>query len=208
MKLKVYVIDVQVPRWLKPSKSIVAACALLAVVGATSFVRAEPKNTFKANELVSAAKLNENFSSLDTRLAAVEQRGGGGTFCGASSATTGTFADPTGSGANGYRAAKLICEGVAGCGPTAHMCDGYEIAHSAELGRLAGVPANSYWVKSPIYTAIGAANNRDCVGWRSSTVDEYGGAWGINVNGGPTLALLIQPGQNKCDVPVPVACCK
>ena len=70
MKIKVYVLDVPLPRWLRPA--LVGALVVGGVVGSSALVHAEIKNSFKATDPLSAAKLNDNFSGLDSRLAALE----------------------------------------------------------------------------------------------------------------------------------------
>ena len=54
-----------------------------------------------------------------------------GVWCGVSSATTGHIHNPV-TGADGYRAAKEICQGVCSS-PLAHMCRGTEMVRSVEL---------------------------------------------------------------------------
>jgi hypothetical protein len=66
MKIKVYVIDLEMPRWAK--RALVVGGAFAAVlVGATALVRADTvsaPNTFTDGETLSAEKMNANFNAL------------------------------------------------------------------------------------------------------------------------------------------------
>ena len=66
MKIKVYVIDLEMPRWAK--RALVVGGAFAAVlVGATALVRADTvsaPNTFTDGETLSADKMNANFNAL------------------------------------------------------------------------------------------------------------------------------------------------
>jgi hypothetical protein len=131
-----------------------------------------------------------------------------GIFCGTTGSTTGAISDPTGGSAKGYRAAKLACQQVAACGPSAaaHMCDSAEMVRSAQLGLFPTVAANTYyWFASGTFAsyAFTGANIQDCQGWAhaASTVD--GAAWILQPPGG-----FIEPTILTCDTSAAVACCK
>ena len=134
-----------------------------------------------------------------------------GVFCGITGAMTGAFTDPTGSGATGYRAAKLACQQVSNCGPsaTAHMCDASEIVRSAQLGVLPGSLATSgvYWTSSFTSAADPRTNPvtfiSDCFGWTQSVANYSASV--VKVYASPAL---IRPDYQTCDQSFPIACCK
>lgn len=203
MKLKVYTLDIPTRPWFR---HVFALAALALVVGATTLVYATPKNTFAAAEPVSATKMNQNFVDLDSRLAALEGKSGG-TYCGITAPTTGSIA--TG-GFKGYQAAKKLCEAVVGCGATAHMCSGDEIARTAE--QTGGVPAPQDTLartKLSEFTSI-TGNGRDCLGYTAAAAGETSGAWLLNqVTGFAAYNVgAPTPGFAQCDALNPIACCK
>lgn len=65
MKIKVYTIDVQFPRWAK--RSLAAGISAVILVGLAVIVRAAPTvtiHTFQPNETLTANNLNGNFAAL------------------------------------------------------------------------------------------------------------------------------------------------
>lgn len=70
MKIKVYTVDVQLPRWLKRplALSAITAVAAIAVVAAVRAAPASVPNTFVDGEALSAAKMNANFTALTSQL--------------------------------------------------------------------------------------------------------------------------------------------
>ncbi len=55
------------------TKRRVAACVASAIIAASAYAVAIP-NTFQDQEVISAAKMNDNFGNLETRIAALEAR--------------------------------------------------------------------------------------------------------------------------------------
>jgi rhizosphere induced protein len=66
MQIKVYAIDVKIPRWAKRALVFGVIPALL--LGAVAVVVAQPPETFSDNELLSAKKMNDNFSNLQAQI--------------------------------------------------------------------------------------------------------------------------------------------
>ena len=87
--------------------------------------------TFKDGDTLTAAALNQNFTNLESRVATLEmsntrqtQSGKystGAVYCGETVNTPGDLSSLSAVGA-GYAKAKAVCEVVAGCSPTAHVC--------------------------------------------------------------------------------------
>jgi hypothetical protein len=71
MKVRVYVIDLELPRVLKPWALRVGVPALV-IAGALAVAHAAVPKTWTAGEPLKAADLNQNFSKLDERLSALE----------------------------------------------------------------------------------------------------------------------------------------
>ena len=134
-----------------------------------------------------------------------------GVFCGITGPTTGNFSDPTGSGAKGYRAAKLACQQVASCGPsaTAHMCDNTELMRSAQLGVLppspfpAGNPGYWYGTFATSYNGTNGTYGLDCVGWTDGTT-YYNGAYVFF----DSSRSALYPASSACITSLAIACCK
>lgn len=98
---------------------------------------------------------------------------------------------------NGYAAAKTLCEGVAGCGLTAHMCTSEEIIRETATGGAVPSGWNSTGVLSMSYPTPGFHRWTDCVGWKTSSGTEWGNVWTGS-----------DPYGETCNVPKNVLCCK
>jgi len=112
-----------------------------------------------------------------------------GLFCGATAATFPNLdgvVESNGSKASGYRAAKLVCEKVAGCSARAHMCTSSELIRSESL-RVSGIPSLAWY----------ANGESDCSRWTNNTPTASGSAW--IVNGGA--------GRMPCATALSIACC-
>ena len=191
-------IDFVIPQRVK---RILKIGAPLAVVLAASVVYANVPNTFKDGDLLSAQPMNDNFSSLDQRIAKLEavsaaQTADGGyslgaTYCGASSNTTkGDLSGLTVTG-TGYAKARTQCQVT--CGATsAHMCTGDEVERSSQLGLK---PSGAGWYSPGTGYPLGSVGYFDCHGWIDGTTAFGGGAW----NSTPQYAT--------CDTLFPVLCC-
>ncbi|TMQ19685.1 MAG: hypothetical protein E6J91_05725 [Deltaproteobacteria bacterium] len=73
MKIKLYVLDLEIPHRTKRLLLAVGIPAVL-LLCATALVWAAVPNTFNSGDVLSAQKLNDNFSSLDARIASLEAK--------------------------------------------------------------------------------------------------------------------------------------
>jgi hypothetical protein len=126
-----------------------------------------------------------------------------GIFCGSStSMTTGRISEPD-SGIVGYRATKLLCQGICGS-PTAHMCSGTELVRTVELG--VELPSAYLWYS----TGVGSYDEgyiwNDCNGWNLNKALGAGSVFiGDGLDGGdrPTGDL----DTTVCTNSYSIACC-
>ena len=120
-----------------------------------------------------------------------------GLFCGQSPTATpytGKITDAT-SGAVGYLATKLICQGICSS-PTAHMCNGQELVSSEELG-INIPPAYQMWYSSGGWSSQTSGTQvDDCRGWTAEDSSVAGQFWGGYPGGTFTCANTFQ-----------IACC-
>ncbi len=71
MKLKVYVIDLEIPARTK-RRALMAGIPVAVLLGGAALVWAGVPNVFSAGQALSSAQINQNFSSLDARITALE----------------------------------------------------------------------------------------------------------------------------------------
>jgi hypothetical protein len=71
MKLKVYVIDLEIPARTK-RRALLVGIPLGVLLGGAAIVWAGVPNVFSAGQTLSSAAINQNFSSLDTRITTLE----------------------------------------------------------------------------------------------------------------------------------------
>jgi hypothetical protein len=71
MKLKVYVLDLEIPARTK-RRALLVGIPLGILLGGAGIVYATVPNVFAVGDPLSSAKVNQNFSSLDTRVTALE----------------------------------------------------------------------------------------------------------------------------------------
>jgi hypothetical protein len=204
MKLKVYVVDLEIPPRAKRWALRLGIPALALGIAAVALA-APPVHTWAATDTLTASDLNGNFSALDTRIAALEsghlvahkngkQYSLGATYCGFTAPTTGAFSSAGGT-LTGYAAAKDLCEKVAGCGqsPSAHMCTASELLLTTGLG----IQPIAGWFSGGLYQAE-AKIIYDCSGWTSANPGEGGESWNPVPN---------SPSANVCSTSTPVLCC-
>jgi hypothetical protein len=189
MKIKVVVIDVATPAWLRRAVSV--ALPALGVL-ASGIVLAEPKQ-WTSGEPLTATDLNH----LDVlEVNGVKYSVGATHYCGIGpSPTTGHISF---NGKTGYAGAKAMCEAAANCGPTAHMCDSNEIIRSAQVGDP--LPSSAWYSVAVVAGAPPPLSGTvdDCKGWSSS----------ISSDSGPIVQDASgKPGQRTCDLTANVACC-
>jgi hypothetical protein len=155
---------------------------------------------FEDGDILSAEKMNANFSSLDQRLMNLEtlankQTADGGfslgaRYCGATGNTSGSLSGLA-TGGTGYAKAKAQCATTCSS-PTAHMCTGNELTRSAALASNAA-PAG--WFSA----GTGGPGSYECLGWTSGASDYQGPLWGGGANQFPSA--------NACNTSYPVLCC-
>ncbi|MCB1173614.1 MAG: hypothetical protein KDK39_08620 [Leptospiraceae bacterium] len=139
-------------------------------------------NTFASGDVVSASKINENFSSLESAIKGIPL----GTYCGSSSASTGN--------AGSYTAIKALC--TTACGNSnAHVCTGHEMALSQQNG--VAIPAITLWTVSYLQVDNAGALVSDCNGWTSNSAAVYGPIHNISGYGG----------KGGCNASLGFACC-
>jgi hypothetical protein len=176
---------------------------LVGIPGAILFVGsiawAGVPTIFKDGDPLSAQTMNENFSSLDQRVAKLEavsskQTADGGfsvgaRYCGSTGNSAGNLGGLAASG-TGYAKVKAQCASTCSS-PSAHMCTGAELTRSTALG----TNAPGGW-----FTAgTGGPGNYECLGWTTSSSTYQGPLWG----GGASQ----YPSANTCDASYPVLCC-
>ncbi len=187
MKIKVYVVDLEISRERKQLTAKVGfVLALLFGFGST--VDAAPES-FSAGEPLSSAKMNANFADIDGHLARIDARltGGGqymvgSVYCGATVGST--AGDMSGFGpTEGYLGARAACQKTCKDSPTAHLCTSDEVARSATLGLVNG-------------TGWFATITADCVGFTDATSGAVGYRW-----------QQTNAAQFLCNTTAPLLCC-
>ncbi len=150
MKIKLYVFDFEIPARVKRIGLLIGIPAV--ILGVSAVAVANVPNSFADGDLLSAAKMNDNFKALDDRLTktevytnpqTMEQYSTNGGVCGQSAtAIDGNI--------GGYAAAKTLCEQACSGSQTAHMCEGKELVRwVATNGQL---PAGRHWFASGSYS--------------------------------------------------------
>jgi hypothetical protein len=183
-------------------KRILRLGAAAFVVLGASVVYAGVPNTFKDGDTLSAQTMNDNFTSLDTRIAKLEalemkltSDGGystGATYCGATASTPGDLSNLSNTG-TGYVKAKAACQQACGS-TTAHMCVGMELERSMTLGMS---PAGG-WFSSGSYNSF-SGDDFECGGWTTTK-------W-ANANTSGDFWFPGFPSVHDCTLNAPVLCC-
>ena len=199
MKIKVYVVDLEIPprarRWLRGA--VVTAGTLLLFATAVS---AAPPHTFSNGETLTASSLMQDFNDLDGRLAALESfkakltRNGTtipGTYCGK------TPASYDGAGVGGRAGAKAKCQAACGNSATAQQCTSDEVMRSLAAGVDQAV-MNRAWYTTGDYV-IETYVNADCNGWTNNT----GSYAGVTLTDSPAGAST----HDICSNSRPILCC-
>jgi len=209
MKLKLVVVDFEIPRRVRRVMTLVGV-PLLVIAGVSTLALATVPHTFNSGDVLSAMDLNVDFNALDTRLAAVETKpvmtampDGGASYslaakyCGKTTATSGSISSGM---LTGWQAAKDLCQTACSSSSTAHMCTGDELSRSAQLG----LTLDTGWYASGSAVGFPASGNPaafDCQGWTSnaatfvgyaqlgsvwshSSTQDYPNAYACNYSGG------------------------
>ena len=194
MRVKIH-IDFEVPQRVKRALKIGVPVAIVLAGG--GIVYANVPNTFKDGDALSAQTMNDNFTSLDTRLAKLESLsaketndGGwslGAVYCGATGNTNAGLTQLTGS-ATSYAKARAACQ-TACSQPSAHMCTGAELTHSAQVGFT--TPSGGWYT-----TGANNSTDSECVGWTDSTSANY-----------QAPSWTGEPNSDYCTSSHPVLCC-
>ena len=140
---------------------------------------------FSDGDTLSAAKLNENFDTLTTKVNSLDSKIG--TYCGLTGSTY------TGATVAGYTGAKAKCETACG-NASAHMCTGHELSISRQLN--IALPAVALWYSPGVFSYDGAVNGFECTGWSTASGGEVTNVWdGSRFSSG------------TCAGPRAIACC-
>jgi hypothetical protein len=212
MKIKVYVLDLEIPRKTKRIALLLSA-PLVVLIGLGAIAYATVPNIFTSGEALSSAQMNANFGNLDGRLTAIEgllatatADGGyalGATYCGATAATEGSFSGP--GTLTGYASAKAQCQAVPGCAPaSAHMCTADEMVRTRQTGRSIDAGAATYgWFSTGSYGYYPGTGTYtgDCEGWTTNSASVLGDIWGTMT----TPPEIPQP--TYCSATYPILCC-
>ncbi len=188
MKLKLVVVDIETPAWLKKTLRVAAPIAAIAVSGV---VIATPKK-WNTGDPLTAVDLN-HLTVMTAKCVAYSI--GATHYCGVGPvATNGQFSY---NGKTSYAAGKAMCEASAGCGmsATAHMCSSEELSRSFALGDAVGLGWYTSFAEGPL--SGGAVD--DCVGWTGSD----------SADAGPASGLLsgLYPAHGACSSMFKVVCC-
>lgn len=170
------------------AKRLLIVGSALIVLGTAAVVLAAP-HTFGSGDLLTAADLN----NLAVVTHGTKKYSRGAVYFGSTSSTNGAIAA---AGANGYAAAKALCQSVAGGSPTAHMCTGDELVRSVQLG--IGIPSG--WYASGAWQPNSA--NSSCQAWSSSANIDTAPYWYV-----PSVGATGFPSATSCDKTAPVLCC-
>lgn len=179
-------------------RSLYAAIPLATIVGLTAGAYAAIQ-TFTAGGKVSAAEMNGNFADLNSRLAAVEAKGGVVTLgtkkysVGATTYKASTSGLYSGSQVGGYDGAKAKCEIAVG-NATAHLCTFDELSRSAQLG-VSPIVVGYYSASLVVYNSQAAD---DCGGWTDSSGTQDGSVWALTPS---------RPSVTTCNSTKPLLCC-
>lgn len=184
MKIKVYVIDFETPRWVR--KTLAYVVPAIVVLGVAAVVIAAPVQ-WGASETLTQAKMN---AITVVTNGSVSYSVGATKYCGTGpSPTTGAISYNT---LTGYAGAKAMCQASTGCGPslTAHMCTSDEILRSRMVG--ISVPTSA-WYATGVGVPVSGGQIYDCAAYTSAAA--FGASWA----GDPDYAA--------CTTSQPILCC-
>jgi hypothetical protein len=197
VKIKVYVIDLEIPPavkrlWIRVGGPLVLLLAFASVVDAA------PPHTFMPNDILHATDLMTDFNNLDSRVTALEARLSGNgqynldaTYCGATAGTSGNV--------GGYAGASALCQAACGNKLTAHVCTAPELVRSVVLG-ASSIPEGRY--ASGLVSFLASDNPMlpyhvdDCSAFTSSAPTDTG-----------LYYLAPTYDEGYCDTSFPILCC-
>lgn len=217
MKLKVYVVDLEISKAAKRKALVVGIPTAMLLMGGVAL--ATVPHTFTNGEVLNASDLNDDLSGLDTRVTAVETKrptktvGGvsyslDAVYCGKTAATTGAV---TSGVLSGWPATKALCESACSS-PSAHLCTGDELSRSAQLGvhteNGAYGSGDAYYAVSSSTTTLG---NFDCMGFTNGTSTAFNANmanyWPFWFGTGNATFPNVPAPVNTCDQMQPLLCC-
>jgi hypothetical protein len=158
--------------------------------------------TFTNGTVADATQVNQNFSTLDSRVAALESlnskatQGGkysvGASFCGTTVPTMGDLSGLSAPGSS-YTKTKAACEVVVNCSSTAHMCTVEELYRSVTTGTT--VPYG--WVMDTERRNSNSLSASDGCSAYTTALHTQNGSWW---NGSSNSSF-------NCDQMYPLLCC-
>jgi hypothetical protein len=183
MKIKVYVVDFETPRWIR--KGLAYGVPVMVVLGVATVVIASPVQ-WGASETLTQAKMNA-ITVLD--VGGVQYSAGPTKYCGVSSQS---YNGDLG----GYAGAKSICQVPCSSSLSAHMCSADEVLRSAQLG----IEMSTGWFATGVVASVtSTVGTSDCTGWESATGGNVGATWNQAGSGSPSYTY--------CNAALPVLCC-
>jgi hypothetical protein len=193
VKIKVYVVDLEIPARVKRWGLRIGIPAAL-VVGAGALAYASVPKTWNSNDVLLASDLNNDFAALDRKArfvgstdAGVSYSVGFTTYCGSTTQTTPSL--------GGYVLTKAACQSACGGSGSAHLCSTEETLRSVEVGL--SVPSG--WVQQGDPIASGSYQIQDCEGFQTAQAASYGAYWAAL----PAGEMSISP----CSTAMSALCC-
>jgi hypothetical protein len=198
MKIKVYVVDLEIPPPMKRRLIVTSVSLAVFGLGAIAFAAAVP-NVFQDQDLLSASAMNANFAAVTQAQANGRVYSVGPTlYCGATVPTQGDLRDLS-TPAQSYPKTKGACEGACNS-PSAHMCTFDEVERSVALG----VDVARGWFVQGLggqgRSSAGASS--DCFGFTTAFPNVSGASWAVDENN-----VVWGPGGTTCDQSLPLLCC-
>jgi microcystin-dependent protein len=161
-------VDLKIPRWVRVGSLLIVTAGLVVT---TTMVSADVPNTFKTGDLLTAQTLNDNFSSQDARLTALE------TSPGLPSGTVVAF------GGTAVPVGWLPCDGTSLDGTNAQYAALYAAIGTAFGGNTTSKAFNLPDLRGRFLRGVDAAGTND-LGAASRTAIAAGG------NTGPKVGTL------------------
>ncbi len=205
MKLKVVVVDLEIPKPIK-RRLLLAGIPTVALLALGGIALATVPHTFSNGQVLNATDLNDNFSGLDSRVTAIEKHpvkkvgnvsySLDATYCGKTAPVNGAV---TNNNLTGWAAVKDLCQ-TSCASPSAHLCTGGELIRSVQMGVK---PETGAYASESAFVGNNAIS-LDCQGWSSAAATAFS-----NVNYTP---IWDSNGQyptvfSTCATQYPLLCC-
>jgi hypothetical protein len=202
---KSFRIEIRIDR--KSARRALVVGGTLLVLAAVGVATAVPV-TFNDGDTLTAATMNQNFTNLEGRVAALEMArarethngrvSSGAVYCGSTATTRGDLSGLTAAG-KGYAKAKAACEAVNGCSSTAHPCSADELFRTMEL---AIVPPTIGWAM--VESGVSGGVDNACEGFTNTTIATDRGTVWVKGGADPNGYYL---GDSDCGQSLPLLCC-